>query len=219
MNLFVIGDVHGCFHTLEELLTYWRPDQERLVQVGDLMDRGNFAPETVALARQLEARHGEQVVFLKGNHEVGMLRYYGPQGPYPNWLLWGGQHTIRQYRSYPELLPDHLTWLAERPLVWENDDVIVSHAGFADTPNPLDEDNPDGILWRRGPLLDVGKVQVIGHTPTPDGRPAFDPESRTLNLDTGAVYGRCLSAARLSPTGMIRELISIPTHPIDRARA
>ena len=33
MNLLIIGDVHGCFHTFSELLTHWRPATEYLIQV------------------------------------------------------------------------------------------------------------------------------------------------------------------------------------------
>ncbi|QDA60272.1 metallophosphoesterase family protein [Hymenobacter jejuensis] len=218
MNLFVIGDVHGCYHTFQELLQHWQPQQELLIQLGDLMDRGNFSPETVALAMQLAADHPEQAVFLKGNHELGMLRHYTKIGGPTTWLNWGGNLTVQQYEKQPELLGPHLAWIQERPLVWQNDHVVVSHAGFADTPNPLSEANADGVLWRRGPLRNVGKLQVIGHTPTLDGEPLFDPEANALNIDTAAVYGRTLTGARISSTGELLQTLSIPTHAVDSER-
>ncbi|PJJ61148.1 metallophosphoesterase family protein [Hymenobacter chitinivorans] len=218
MNLFVIGDVHGCYHTFLELLQHWQPEQELLLQVGDLMDRGNFAPETISLAISLGEKHPQQTVFLKGNHEVGMTRHYGPQGPYPSWLQWGGRYTLHQYSRHKELLAAHLSWLQQRPLFWENDAVLVSHAGLADTPNPLDEDNPDGILWRRGPLRNIGKLQVIGHTPT-DGSPDFDPIHHVLNIDTGAVYGQALTGVKIKANGDVLRVISVPTNPLDSDRA
>ncbi|TGE23763.1 serine/threonine protein phosphatase [Hymenobacter aquaticus] len=218
MNLFVIGDVHGCYHTFLELLQHWQPEQELLIQVGDLVDRGNFSPDTVGLALSLSERHPQNTVFLKGNHELGMTRHYGPQGPYPNWLLWGGRYTTAQYSLRRSLLPSHLSWLGQRPLFWENDHVFVSHAGLADTPEPLNEDNPDGILWRRGPLHHIGKLQVIGHTPTA-GSPDFDPAHHVLNIDTGAVYGRALTGVKLSPQGEVLQILTVPTHPIDSDQA
>ncbi len=45
MNLFIIGDVHGCFHTFSELLTHRDPATEHLIQVGDLVDRGATFPK------------------------------------------------------------------------------------------------------------------------------------------------------------------------------
>ncbi|WP_375419251.1 metallophosphoesterase [uncultured Hymenobacter sp.] len=215
MDLFIIGDVHGCCDTLTELLTHWKPASERLIQVGDLVDRGRYIPETVELARRLHEKHPDQTTFLKGNHELGMLRHLGPDGSYKSWLDWGGRTTMLQYDTRRELRQTHLAWLAERPLFWKNEHVLVSHAGIAKVPEPLNEDNPDGILWRRGPLLNLGVLQVVGHTPTEDGRPRFDDESRTLYIDTGAYQGKALSAVRLNDHGMVLETISIPTHPTD----
>lgn len=218
MNLFIIGDVHGCFYTLQELLQYWQPQEEILIQLGDLVDRGNFAPEAVSLALQLNETYPRQTIFLRGNHEVGMLDHYGPDGPYPQWFNWGGRTTLQQYLVQPALLQPHLRWLDKRPLFWENDYLVVSHAGIADTPDPYDENHPDGMLWRRGPLRNIGKLQVVGHTPTEDGRPYFDPVSSTLYIDTGAYKGRALTGVKISEQGELLDTISVPTHPGDIAR-
>lgn len=51
-KIFVIGDVHGCLHTLEKMLSYWEKNTEQLIFVGDLIDRGNFSPETVSLVKK-----------------------------------------------------------------------------------------------------------------------------------------------------------------------
>lgn len=216
MNLFIIGDVHGCYHTLLELLQHWQPATELLLQTGDLVDRGNYAPECVQLARETEARYPGQTVFLLGNHEFEMRKHLGPAGPNPNWLRWGGRTTMLQYHHRPQLLREHLGWLAQRPLFWENEHLFISHAGLADTPHPLEPDNPDGVLWRRGALLNVGKRQIIGHSPTA-GEPTFDALSNTFNVDTGAYLGQALTALRLTPTGELLDQFSIPTYPADIA--
>ncbi|UOQ64982.1 metallophosphoesterase family protein [Hymenobacter volaticus] len=150
MDLFVIGDVHGCYHTFLELLQHWQPKKERLIQLGDLTDRGNFAPECVALAMELSEKHPEQAVFLKGNHEAGMLDYYSPDDIPTSWPEWGGSLTIDQYDAQPDLLEAHLTWIKQRPLFWENDHVFASHAGISDTLDPFDEESSDSVLWYRG---------------------------------------------------------------------
>ena len=216
MNLFVIGDVHGCFHTFNALLRRWQPATERLVQVGDLVDRGTDSPGVVELARQLQRHDPENAVFLLGNHDWGMAQHLGPHGPLPEWLGWGGRETLDQYRAHhPAWRGPHAAWLAGRPYFWENDHVLVSHAGRADTPFPFDPTNPEGSLWRRGPLLHLGKLQVVGHTPTDDGHPRFDAASQTLYLDTGAYRGQALTGVRLSETGEVLEIISLPTDPRD----
>ena len=210
MNLFIIGDVHGCFHTFSELLKHWQPATDHLIQVGDLVDRGNYSPAVVELARQLQERHPTTMTFLKGNHEAEMLRHYGPHGPNAAWLSYGGAATVLQYRALPEFLAPHLAWLAERPLLWENEALLVSHAGIADTPNAYNPDDNDGLLWRRALLKNIDKWQVVGHTPT-KGQPLFDDESRTCYLDTGAYQNKALTGIRFSPEAKVLDIISVPT--------
>lgn len=217
MNLFVVGDVHGCYHTFAKLLRHWNPARELLIQTGDLVDRGHYVPDTVALAQRLSLQYPRQTVFLKGNHEAAMIRHLGPDGPYASWLAWGGRGTLQQYRGRPELLQAHLAWLSQRPLYWESEALFISHAGLADTPNPLDEHNPDGILWRRGPLRNLGKRQVIGHTPTPDGQPLFEEATNVLTIDTGAYLGRGLAGVRLTSGGQLLDTLVVPTHRRDIA--
>ena len=215
MNLFLIGDVHGCCHTFRELLTHWDPATEHLIQVGDLVDRGAHIPATVALAKQLNEQYPATTTFLLGNHEDALLFHFGAQGPYPGWLKWGGRSTLDQYETQAGLLAEHLNWLEERPLLWENDQVLVSHAGISSSPHALDPDSSDGLLWARGPLKRLDKLQVVGHTPMPDGEPVHDPDSHTMYIDTGAVFGRNLCGLRLSSIGAVLDIILIPVDPRD----
>jgi len=218
MNILIVGDVHGCYYTWQQVLRHWRPAQELLIQVGDLVDRGNFSPAVVASAISLQHHHPQTVFFLKGNHEASLWQHCGPDGPYPPWLEWGGRGTLYQYRLHPATtLRTHAAWLSQRPLCWENEYLFVSHAGLANTDQPFNENNPDGLLWRRGPLRNIGRRQVVGHTPTPDGIPVFDEASNAFYLDTGAYAGNGLTALRFSPTGELLDTITIPTHPDDIA--
>lgn len=217
MNLLIIGDVHGCFHTLSKLLERWNPATDHLIQVGDLVDRGARIPETVELACQLNAQYPDSTTFLMGNHEDAMLHHFSPHGPYPDWLSWGGRSTTDQYELRPKLLARHLPWLEQRPLLWQNDHVLVSHAGLADIPLAvaMKRASTDGILWRRGPLRPLPQLQVVGHTPTDDGDPVFDRATNALYIDTGAVFGRNLTGVRLAPTGEVLDVILIPVDPND----
>ena len=215
MNLFIIGDVHGCFHTFSEMLTRWDPATEHLVQVGDLVDRGAHILATVELARTINAQHPGSTTFLMGNHEDALLRHFGSNGPYPGWLRWGGRSTTDQYKHQPELLARHLPWLAQRPLHWENDHVLVSHAGISPAPDAWDPESSTGLLWARGPLQKLAKLQVVGHTPMDHHEPYFDKASNTLYIDTGAVFGGNLTGVRLTPAGKPLEIVMLPVEPID----
>ena len=215
MNFFVIADVHGCLHTLRELLTHWRPAEETLVQLGDLVDRGNYSPETVELCRQLSQDFPTQAVFLQGNHDWAMAEHLGANGPYRAWLGWGGRATLYQYGQRRQLLAAHAAWLSERPLFHDTRHVLFSHAGFADVPHPADPTNGEGVLWRRGPLQNQGKLQVVGHTVTEDHAPVYDAVAHAIYLDTGAAAGYFLTGLRLRETGEVLETVAVPTHPED----
>jgi serine/threonine protein phosphatase 1 len=215
MNFFVIADIHGCLHTFRELLTHWRPAEEILVQLGDLVDRGNYSPETVEHCRQLSQEFPDTTIFLQGNHDWGMAQHLGPDGPYPAWLSWGGRDTLQQYRRHQSWLAPHAAWLAARPLYRLTDHVLFSHAGFADVPDPVDPNSDDGVLWRRGPLCNTGQLQVVGHTPTDSGGPETDSTANAIYLDTGAVFGHGLTGLRLSETGQVLDIVVVPTHASD----
>ena len=213
-QFLIVGDVHGCFHTFRELVQqYWRANDEILIQVGDLIDRGNFSPETVAMARTLEERFSGRVVFLKGNHEFEAVLYHEFQHN-PLWLKQGGIETLQQYSKAQRLLRDDITWFANLPMYYGNENFFVSHAGLTDTDDPYNETNPRGVLWNRSQLKNIGKLQVIGHTPL-SSNPEFRLEENVWNVDTGAYRGNALSALRINSSAKVLDIISIPTHPID----
>ena len=86
-SLFVIGDVHGCFHTLQALLTQVKWDTELVVSVGDLIDRGLFSAQCIALFHDLVAQGKAQVVMGNHEHEATLHR---PNLPNERWLEWAG---------------------------------------------------------------------------------------------------------------------------------
>lgn len=68
----VIGDVHGCYDELCDLLDKLGEDSERrLVFVGDLVDRGSQQKECIALVRTL-IENGKALSVM-GNHEYNAI--------------------------------------------------------------------------------------------------------------------------------------------------
>jgi hypothetical protein len=76
---------------------------------------------------------------------------------------------------------------------------------------PLDETNERSVIWNRGELKNIGKLQKIGHTPCKENEPFYDEKSNTWNIDTGGGYGGNLTALRLSVEGNLLEVIKIKT--------
>ena len=69
---FVVGDVHGCFRTLEQLLIRvgFEPGQDHLFSVGDLIDRG---PNSLDAIDWLV--HGRIHTATMGNHENALIGF------------------------------------------------------------------------------------------------------------------------------------------------
>ncbi len=215
MSLFIIGDVHGCFHTYLKLMDHWEPKTETLIQLGDLVDRGGFSPLTIRLAFEVKKVFKNSVYFLRGNHEQMMIRYLQAEGNSEHWLDNGGRETLEQFKNHKLDPYFYLGWLNTMPLFWENKNVLISHAGFSGLGSPFDIHNPDGVLWNRKPTIHMGKLQVIGHTPLSGSKPEFTELSNTWNIDTGAYKGNYLTGIKLKKDGTLLEVITIPTDPRD----
>lgn len=215
MNYFIIGDVHGCYYTFKSMLeTYWDKENEIVIQLGDLIDRGKNSPQMVEYARDLHTEFPDQVLFLKGNHEFEIIEHFFTE-PNKNWLRQCGEETLKQYKAANRDCLDDVRWLKERPLFYESENVFVSHAGISKaTEDPFNEDNAYGILWNRSPLKNIGKLQIIGHTPCDD--PQYDKESNSWNIDTAAAYSGYLTGVKIKTNGEIIELNKGITDPRDK---
>ncbi|WP_312111040.1 metallophosphoesterase [Brevibacillus reuszeri] len=208
MNVFVVGDVHACLNTFQGLLArYWNPQEEILVQLGDLIDRGRDTPGTLRFAQSLKKSHDPNAIFLKGNHEYEFTQHI-EHGPNQYWLPQCGYETLAQLREANMDEQEVADWISHLPLVWENEHILISHAGITDqTKDPLLEENPLGVLWNRAPLANIQKLQIIGHTPCLSGYPEFEEKSHSWNIDTGAYQKVALSAIRISDRGEVLEIV------------
>jgi len=98
-HLFVIGDVHGNAHLLEEALD-WSGRQpqlgeQELVFLGDIIDRGHENLRSIGLV--MTGLPGMKTDILPGNHEIELLRFLdGDDQAYDAWLNIGGATMIQE---------------------------------------------------------------------------------------------------------------------------
>jgi serine/threonine protein phosphatase 1 len=226
---YAIGDVHGSFTKLANLVRHCRDhsetSHERFVFLGDYVDRGKRSHEVVKLLIELQTEAPNDVVCLKGNHE-DMLLNAANQSDESIWLDNGGDATLRSYgvSRAADIPADHLAWFETLPVTESDERRFFVHAGIM--PGiPLEQQRPEVMLWIREPFLssdsDHGRYVVHGHTPTETGRP--DVRHNRLNLDTYAWYGHPLFAAvfekhRVGPVAFIADDGSIVTAPPINAR-
>ncbi|MEC4806432.1 MAG: metallophosphoesterase family protein [Jaaginema sp. PMC 1079.18] len=216
MNVFVVGDVHGCLKTFQTLLDrHWQPETEVLVQLGDLINRGNFIAETILYIQELQEKWCDRAIVLRGNHEQKFINFVA-SGCDRDWPLKSRKKTIASLQRHHLELAEVSEWLQQLPLVWETEALCLTHAGIATaTDKAFDPNNQNGVLWTRSPLKNIGKLQVVGHTPMPGGCPRYNPDSHVWYIDTGVFLKRKLTGIKFNEQGQILEKHSIRTDPLD----
>jgi len=119
MATWAIGDVHGCYRSLRELLgAIGVGAGDRLWFVGDLVNRGPRSLETLRFVADL----GERATVVLGNHDLHFLARAAGVAP------------ARRHDALDELLAaadlaDLVKWLEQRQLLFiEGEDLLV-HAG------------------------------------------------------------------------------------------
>lgn len=213
MNIFAIGDVHGCYHTFKEMVEkHWNPENEFLVQVGDLINKGKRSGKVYLFAKQLQQEYPYQVFFLKGNHEQRFIELYQRAGR---------DKTIdqckRDFIKRDINLKKAVDWMKALPLKWETPNVLITHAGISPySKDPYGNNARRGVLHNRSTVKNVGKLQVHGHMIQSDGEPRFVEKSDAWCIDTGAWLGKNLTGIRISSEGEVIEVVKMPTHSKDQ---
>ena len=214
-NILVIGDVHGCVRTFKSIVEQHWTEPDLLIQLGDLIDRGNFSGETIQFVQQLQKLDPERVVVLRGNHEQELVEYVETESN-KNWLRQRGHRTLASFLKAGVSLFETAAWMKNLPLYWQNQDIFISHAGVSNkTDCPFDADDRDGILWTRQQLKNIGKVQIVGHTPTKSRQIEYDARSDSWYIDTGACFGDSLSAIKLTSQGKVIKTYQVETKAAD----
>ncbi|HCQ66068.1 MAG TPA: serine/threonine protein phosphatase [Rhodobacteraceae bacterium] len=226
----VIGDVHGCDRLLLSLLNRLGaldPPPDRLIFVGDLIDRGENSASVLSIAFGLQRRLDTGVVILRGNHEQMMLNFLdAPTTMAARWLRYGGLQTLASFgiggatetmseaqaervrdKLAEALGPTLIDWLWDLPTLYTTGNVHVVHAG-ADPALPLVEQSAHTLTWGHPDFLRRarrdGQWVVHGHTIVD----AVEANDGRIGVDTGAYATGRLSAAIIEPAGLTA--LSVP---------
>lgn len=212
MNVLVVGDVHGCYHTLKSLVkNNWEPEEEYLIQLGDLINKGPNSVKCLKYFRKLQKKYPDKVVLLRGNHEQMFLDYF--QKEKKNRFI---SELVDQMESADLKASKILKWLKKTPLSWDNEDVFVSHAGIGiSTKIPLEEYDPHGVLYNRESLKNIDRLQVTGHNIVEGNKPHFNPKENAWHIDTGAWVKKSLTGLKLKGDASFVKIIREPRHKKD----
>ena len=224
-KLFVIGDVHGQITMLEQLLENWNPDEERLLFIGDLADRGENSKAVYERAYQLMIE--EEAIVVKGNHdEMFELFLENPEEHLPLYYMNGGESTVnsllerdtdrQNYEENVQEIKERYPWLLpllkSLPLYYEWDDYLFVHAGVNLSKKDWRDSSDRDFVWIREGFYDqsnhTDKTIIFGHTVTSTlhgDMSNFDiwkSGDGLIGIDGGAVYGGKMHALVLSKEGI-----------------
>ena len=197
MSSYVIGDVHGCSRTLEELVTnklcLKEPDQ--LYLVGDYIDRGPDSKGVLDFIIDIGKQY--QVVPLMGNHEWMLLEAALSNSSDEIWLYNGGEATLESFGAAAanEVPAEYIDFIKSLKLYHELDKHLLVHAGFNLDVEDMYEDT-NAMLWARYVTYPddaeelQGRIVVHGHTPITREElvESVNNHSNGINLDTGCVF-------------------------------
>ncbi|RLB29322.1 MAG: serine/threonine protein phosphatase [Deltaproteobacteria bacterium] len=201
-KIFVIGDIHGCLDMLKGLIDKieWNPANDRLIFIGDYIDRGENSKGVVDFLLKLK-KDSSLIQCLIGNHEQMFLDYLSGVDSQSS-LLNGGLSTLKSYeevrRSQDDaLIPSsHLDFYSSLLSMIELEQYCIVHAGFRPNISIEDQDLND-MIWIREEFIysnyDFGKVVIFGHTPL--NSPLI--MKNKIGIDTGAVFGNYLTCLEL----------------------
>jgi serine/threonine protein phosphatase 1 len=197
MATHIIGDIHGCYRELCELLALLAPTRDdTLIFVGDLVIRGPSNADVVRLFLETELSNA---TVLLGNNEEKIPPTLAGDPTYATPPVLAAISELRE----AGILDDALALFASFPLFADLGDTAVVHAGVrpgvplrAQTRQDLlkiktADGSPDGPMWweaYRGPQRIVFGHHVVRDPLVTD---------HVVGLDTGCVYGGRLTAYTL----------------------
>jgi len=218
--IYAIGDIHGQREMLEAALQRIEADggpDARIVFLGDYTDRGPDSRGVIDLLQQGQAE-GRNWITILGNHDRMFSMFLEDYPRTDSQLLvgyhWlhpriGGAETLASYgvdivdgdrtngvhsRACAAVPQSHLDFLATLPSHHQEGELLFVHAGIR--PGiALAEQSENDKIWIRQEFLNHPDPHpwliVHGHTQVQ----APEHRGNRVNLDSGAGYGRPLTAA------------------------
>jgi bis(5'-nucleosyl)-tetraphosphatase (symmetrical) len=118
---YAIGDVQGCFRTLERLVRRigFDPTSDRAILVGDLVNRGPRSADVLRWAKQ----YGDRVQVVLGNHDLHLIARHLGVAPARR------RDTLSDVLEAPDRA-ELVAWLRRQPFALRTDGFLIVHAGL-----------------------------------------------------------------------------------------
>ncbi|QSZ42146.1 hypothetical protein GJV85_08485 [Sulfurimonas aquatica] len=210
-NTFVIGDVHGAYHSLLKLIKQL-PQDAKIIFVGDLCDKGKYSKDVI------EYVINNNYPCVKGNHEHLFEKYIldaverDVHSPWSSDKRYGGLACIESYNKDIPLIKKHLEWIKKLPVYIEIERYFITHGFALEYYEHRDnEEYYNEFLLNRyyhgDEVPESEVINVFGHC-------TFDEVVSGENffcIDTSCAYGKKLTAFELGT----HKLYEVPMDPRD----
>ena len=199
METIFIGDIHGCSREFSALLDHVSPGRgDRLILLGDLVNKGPDPAGVLQIFATVDC------VCLLGNHDLDHLKWKGGGIPKVESIITKALIPAPLYEKF-------LEEVVRMPPLFERSDFIAVHGGLLNgvalSEQPLEVMTGDRNLsndWKDEIILD--RPLVAGHKRYgSDQAVPYIVEGKFYGIDTGCVYGGCLTALRL-PSGTLAQV-------------
>jgi len=236
MNIFAIGDIHGCLNELisihDQILNYknYKKEKDLLIYMGDYVDRGPKSKQVIDQILQLKNKE-IKTVFLMGNHEEMMVDFlFNKINNLKNWLNYGADQTFKSYDIevvdfikdgfednivdklrkvvIEKLGNEHLNFFKNLNLSFSVAQYLFVHAGIDPKKNLADQSKKD-YIWARSDEFfhkDFKAEKIIVHGHTPEKNVVNYPYR--INIDTGCYFSGKLSCVCLNDINNERSFIT-----------
>ena len=167
-RVVVITDIHGCYEECRRLLEKLDFDSagDRLINLGDTIDRGPKIYEVFKFLRDLKEEMGDRCVLVRGNHEQMMLDATKDSPNKRNykelWYMNSGEKTVYAFLNHKHRIAEFRDWYEQMPYYYADDRFVCAHACMSDE-NP-EKNTVETLIWGRDTDY-AGKLLLTGHTP------------------------------------------------------
>jgi serine/threonine protein phosphatase 1 len=210
MRYFIIGDIHGCYAELRDLLDKAALNSDdQIISIGDMVDRGLDSASVIEFFR--DTPNADSIM---GNHERKHVRWFDDQvEPAASQIITRKQITEDNY-------PEVIGYMSDLPHYMDLPDALLVH-GFYEPGVPLEDQRETVIVgtlsgedylrkrwsWPWYERYDGDKPLIMGHRDYTDKMQVLNYKDRVWGIDTRCVYGGSLTGLMLPGF----DIISVPS--------
>lgn len=237
MNIYAVGDIHGCLNQLIQLnkkiisQENFKKNDDIIIYLGDYIDRGLKSKQVIDELLKIETQ-GFKTYFLLGNHEAILSDFlFKKKNNIKIWLDYGADQTFRSYgielveyikdgfddyiidklrdAFLKKLSSEHKNFFKNLKVKFEKGNYLFVHAGIDPRKSLLEQTTKD-YLWSRSEIFfdkSFKAEKIIVHGHTPEEN--IVNNLFRINIDTGCYFTGKLSSVCLNDENEQRKFLEI----------